>query len=77
MSISIKDELSAGLGIDIDELGGWDLALNELDKRGQLNQRVIIELLLAIIKRIEETEERYVAPAIPLRQPTPDRKAKS
>ena len=76
--MTLKEEVSAGLGIFIGE-NGWDMAFNTLDRRGQVTQRVLIELFLILAKRIENMEEQplpitieNVTSTIPIGEPTVD-----
>jgi hypothetical protein len=51
--MTIKEELSAGLGIKITD---WDKAFEELSVKGQITQRVLLELSLILVKRVEALE---------------------
>ncbi len=53
--MTLREELSAGLGVNIPE-NGWDESFNQLDIKGQVTQRVLIELFLILAKRLETLE---------------------
>lgn len=53
--LTLREELSAGLGITIED---WDEAFRDLNVKGQLTHAVLIELFVILAKRLEALEEK-------------------
>lgn len=54
--MTIREEASAILGVRI-EKDNWDTAFARLDVGGKLTKKVMLDLMLMMLKRIEIIEE--------------------
>lgn len=54
---TLRREISEIVRVLIPE-GKWDETFNQLDKEGRITQKQIIQILLVIIKRLEENESK-------------------
>lgn len=53
--MTIREEVSSILGIRI-EPNGWERAWSSLDKAGMVTKRKQMDLLLFVLKKLEEAE---------------------
>jgi hypothetical protein len=54
---SIRRQVSEILGVLIGE-NEWDETFHELEKQGKISQRQIIDILLVVLKRLEQDEAK-------------------
>lgn len=51
----IRDDVSRVLGVRI-PVNGWERAINELSRTGAIDQRIVLQTLIILCRKIEELE---------------------